>query len=161
MKILVTHTLPESSYQGWLKLASLARFFIQNKGGVSKQGTAVQHASKLLTYALVLIHDAPEDYAPLAANFNEEFDKICVVPVDPLLLPITVFYQVLEAQESPLTLDQFISVMIGISDMIAASFENKSKDQVQLDLIAEFERLDKRYESFQIARHLPPSQELH
>lgn len=161
MKIQVTHTLPESSYQGWLKLASLARFFILIKGRVPKQGTAFQHASKLLTYALVQIHDKSEDYEPLAANFNEEFDKICVVPVDPLLLPITVFYQVLEALEDPLTLDQFISVMLGISDMIAASFENKSKAQVQLDLIAEFERLDKRYESFQIGRQFPPSKELH
>lgn len=161
MPIQVTHTLPESSYQGWLKLASLARFFIQAKMHTAPKDQTFAHASELMTYALVLIHDASEDYAPLAANFNEEFDKICVVPVDPLLLPITVFYQVLEAIEDPLTLDQFIAVMIGISDMIAASFENKPKTQVQLDLIAEFERLDKRYESFQIARNLPPSTELH
>lgn len=161
MKILVTHTLPESSYQGWLKLASLARFFMQVKMHNATKDQTFAHTSKLMSYALVQIHDKSEDYEPLAANFNEEFDKICVVPVDPLLLPITVFYQVLEAQESPLTLDQFISVMIGISDMIAASFKNKSRAQVQLDLLAEFERLDKRYESFQIARNLPPSTELH
>lgn len=155
MQPLVTHTLPASTYGHWLKFASASRFIIQNHRRISQDGAAT-----ILTYCIASIEPDTEVHDKILANFDEHLDQINLVPVDPLVLLLLSFYRVMDAFENPPDQASFISTMMTMADLIAASYAQPTK-QVIADLVAEFERADARFDMHILSKNLPPSQELH
>lgn len=155
MQPLVTHTLPASTYEHWLKFASASRFIIQNHRRISQDGAAT-----ILTYCIVKIEPDTEVHDKILANFDEHLDQINLVPVDPLVLLLLSFYRVMGAFENPPDQASFIGTMMIMADLIAVSYAQPTK-LVMVDLVAEFERADARFDMHILSKNLPPSTELH
>ncbi len=155
MQPLVTHTLPASTYEHWLKFASASRFIIKNHRRIS-QG----RAATILTYCIAKIEPDVEIHDKILTNFDEHLDQVNLVPVDPLVLLLLSFYRVMDAFENPPDQASYISTMMTMADLIAASYAQPTK-QVTADLVAEFDRMDARFDTYILNKNLPPSQELH
>ena len=151
----VTHTLPASTYEHWLKFASASRFIIRNHRRISQDGAAI-----ILTHCIVKIEPDPEVHNKILTNFDEHIAQVNLVPVDPLVLLLLSFYRVMGAFENPPNPDSYISTMMIMADLIAASYAQPTK-QVMADLVAEFDRADARFDMHILSKNLHPSQELH
>ncbi len=151
----VTHTLPASTYEHWLKFASVSRFIIQNHRRITQDKAATS-----LSYCIAKIEPDVEIHDKILTNFDEQLDQVNLVPVDPLVLLLLSFYRVMDAFENPPDQASFTSTMMTMADLIAASYAQPTK-QVMADLVAEFDRADALLATHILSKNLPTSQELH
>lgn len=164
MSMQVTKTLPESTYQAYLRFGALARFLGQFRHKIS-----VPTAEKMLIIAMAEISEDK-----VAEIFEQDSQLVTLLeasentPVVPEIYLIASFYRVREMVQEPAEHSDktFVQIMQVILQIIAASY-GKPLKQVMADQIKEFERFDENLarahadKTWDFLKAVSPSKELH
>lgn len=157
MDIRITELLPESTYQDWLRFASVGLFFIKHARDCSPE-TALD----AMMACMFEIEPDPNVFNYLLEN---EITKVALEPVNPRVLLLATMYHVLDVIKNPdksretlvRALTKTLSTM---ADMMAACYD-RDLSLVMLDIIARCDQDDLQFQQWRLLQAIPPSKELH
>lgn len=149
----VTHTLPEETYERWLKFSATFRFVVQRRDRIAFE-VAVD---ALLAQMLSVVDFDGSCLWELLPDLEKEFERSFTEPVAPELYLLATFYRGQELLENPPpSAEVFLSTMHTIVEIIAASY-GKDQSTVMKDMLDAFKANDKEFDLFKTLYRAAPS----